>query len=103
MSGEKEGTRPSYVRVYIPHTFPNPKLPLELLVCSRPELTMRLVSATAECQELVMTLFWIHHSSPASEQTLLITTNLTAVGDTAWTQMWITTSEFKKTKMAANL
>lgn len=40
-----------------------------------------------------MTLFWPHHSGPASEQTLLITNNPTAVGDTAWAQMWIPTSE----------
>lgn len=41
-----------------------------------------------------MTLFWPHHSGPASEQK--ITNNPTAVGDTAWAQMWIPTSEFTK-------
>lgn len=64
--GEK-GIRSNQVTMdtHAPH-IPSPKLLLELLVCSRLELVFRFTSVTAECQQLVMTLFWTFSQVPAS-------------------------------------
>lgn len=99
--GGKGGTRSSPITVYThaPH-ISSPEFLLKLLVCSRRKLTFRFTRVTAECRQLEMTLFWTYQSTSCIwSNTLLITNNVTSCvcGFTAWTQMWILTSDFKKT------